>query len=205
MGAYKYINALNRKKQSDVLRFLRRIRCWELRHLPRIHRVSRPTNPDRARRLGYKAKQGFVIYSVRIHRGNRKVVARKGIVHRKPASQGIHKIKRAKSLQVIAEERVGKHCGTLRVLNSYFIAQDSTFRYFEVILVDPFHKAIRNDPKMNWICEGKQKRREARGLTTAGKKFRGLAGKGRRYNHARPGKHQNLKRRNTVQLKRYRS
>ncbi|KAL7714911.1 Ribosomal protein L15 [Entamoeba marina] len=189
MGAYKYINALNRKKQSDVLRFLRRIRCWELRHLPRIHRVSRPTNPDRARRLGYKAKQGFVIYSVRIHRGNRKVVARK----------------RAKSLQVIAEERVGKHCGTLRVLNSYFIAQDSTFRYFEVILVDPFHKAIRNDPKMNWICEGKQKRREARGLTTAGKKFRGLAGKGRRYNHARPGKHQNLKRRNTVQLKRYRS
>ena len=204
MGAYKYINALNRKKQSDVLRFLRRIRCWELRHLPRIHRVSRPTNPDRARRLGYKPKQGFVIYSVRIHRGNRKIMARGGVVNRKPANQGIHKIKRSKSLQAIAEQRVGKHCGSLRVLNSYYIAEDSTYRYFEVILVDPFCKAIRNDPHMNWICADKQKRREARGLTTAGKKSRGLAGKGRRYNHARPGAHANLKLKNLVQLKRYR-
>nr|BAN39497.1 60S ribosomal protein L15, putative [Entamoeba histolytica] len=205
MGAYKYINALNRKKQSDVLRFLRRIRCWELRHLPRIHRVARPTNPERARRLGYKPKSGFVIYSVRIHRGNRKVSARKGIVHRKPACQGIHKIKRVKSLQAIAEQRVGKHCGALRVLNSYFIGQDSTYRFFEVILVDPFNAAIRNDPKMNWICADKQKRREARGLTSAAKKSRGFTGKGGRYNKIGAGARGNLKRRNLLQLKRYRS
>ena len=205
MGAYKYINAINRKKQSDLLRFLRRIRCWELRHLPRIHRVPQPTNPERARRLGYKTKAGYVIYSVRIHRGNRKVSARKGIVHRKPANQGIHKIKRRRSLQSIAEQRVGKHCGGLRVLNSYFIGQDSTYRFFEVILVDPHNAQIRNDPKINWICADKQKRREARGLTHAGKKSRGFSGKGRRYNKVGAGKRGNLKRRNLLQLKRYRS
>ncbi len=62
MGAYKYLEELWRKKQSDVMRFLLRVRAWEYRQLPSIHRASRPTRPDKARRLGYKAKQGFVIY-----------------------------------------------------------------------------------------------------------------------------------------------
>lgn len=56
-GAYKYIEELWRKKQSDVLRFLLRVRCWEFRQLPGIVRVTRPSRPDKARRLGYKAKQ----------------------------------------------------------------------------------------------------------------------------------------------------
>lgn len=56
-GAYKYVSELWRKKQSDVMRFLQRVRCWEYRQLPSIVRVTRPTRPDRARRLGYKAKQ----------------------------------------------------------------------------------------------------------------------------------------------------
>jgi ribosomal protein L15E len=30
-----------------------------------IHRASRPSRPDKARRLGYKAKQGYVIYRVK--------------------------------------------------------------------------------------------------------------------------------------------
>merc|ERR1712096_156039 len=56
MGAYKYLQELYKKKQSDLLRFLFRIRCWQLRHLAAIHRASRPTRPDKARRLGYKAR-----------------------------------------------------------------------------------------------------------------------------------------------------
>jgi len=28
----------------------------------------------------------------------------------------------------------------LRVLNSYWVAQDSTYKYYEVILMDPSHK-----------------------------------------------------------------
>lgn len=40
--------------------------------LPVVHRASRPSRPDKARRLGYKAKQGYVIYRVRVRRGGRK-------------------------------------------------------------------------------------------------------------------------------------
>lgn len=55
----QYVEELWRKKQSDVLRFLLRVRCWEFRQLPGIVRLSRPSRPDKARRLGYKAKQGL--------------------------------------------------------------------------------------------------------------------------------------------------
>lgn len=58
MGAYKYIQELYRKKQSDVLRFLLRVRVWQYRQLTKLHRAPRPSRPDKARRLGYRAKQG---------------------------------------------------------------------------------------------------------------------------------------------------
>jgi len=73
MGAYKYIQELWRKKQSDVMRFLLRVRCWQYRQLSALHRAPRPTRPDKARRLGYKAKQGYVIYRIRVGRGGRRI------------------------------------------------------------------------------------------------------------------------------------
>merc|ERR1712187_460429 len=60
MGAYKYMNEIWRKKQSETMRYLQRIRVWQYRNLNAIHRASRPTRPEKARRLGYKATQGFV-------------------------------------------------------------------------------------------------------------------------------------------------
>jgi hypothetical protein len=33
MGAHKYLEELQKKKQSDVMRFLLRVRCWEVRHI----------------------------------------------------------------------------------------------------------------------------------------------------------------------------
>lgn len=36
MGALKYVEELQKKKQSDVLRFLLRVRCWEVRQSPDI-------------------------------------------------------------------------------------------------------------------------------------------------------------------------
>ena len=71
-GAFKYLQEIWRKKQSDTVRFLLRVRCWEYRQLPVIHRASRPSRPEKARNLGYKSKQGFVIYRVRVRRGSRK-------------------------------------------------------------------------------------------------------------------------------------
>jgi ribosomal protein L15E len=56
-GAYKFVSELWRRKQSDVMRFVQRVRCWEYRQQPAIVRITRPTRPDRARRLGFKAKQ----------------------------------------------------------------------------------------------------------------------------------------------------
>jgi hypothetical protein len=65
----------------------------------------------------------------------------------------VNQLKYQRSLKSTAEERVGRRCANLRVLNSYWINQDSTYKYYEVILVDPQHKAIRRDPRINWIVK----------------------------------------------------
>jgi len=195
---------LYKKKQSDVLRFLLRVRCWEYRQLPVVHRATKPSRPDKARRLGYKSKQGYVIYRVRVRRGGRKRPNPKGIVYGKPKHQGINQIKWRRNLRSKAEERVAKRCGNLRVLNSYWINQDSTYKYYEIILIDPSHAAIRNDPRINWMCKPVMKHREQRGLTAAGRKGRGLTGKGHEATKARPSRRATWKRNNTLSLRRYR-
>ncbi|XP_035845926.1 uncharacterized protein LOC110943821 [Helianthus annuus] len=81
---------------------------------------------------------------------------------------------------------------------------NSTYKYFEVILVDPAHAAIRNDPRINWIYNPLHKHRELRGLTSAGKKYRGLRGKGHLNHKARPSRRATWKRNNTLSLRRYR-
>nr|CAI9694928.1 unnamed protein product [Rangifer tarandus platyrhynchus] len=94
MGAYKYIEELWRKKQSDVMRFLLRVRCWQYRQLSALHRAPRPTRPAKARRLGYKAKQGYAIYRVRVLRGGRKRRVPKGATYGKP----VHHVSTSSSL-----------------------------------------------------------------------------------------------------------
>jgi large subunit ribosomal protein L15e len=201
---YKYQQELWRKKQSDVMRFLLRVRCWQYRQLAAVHRASRPTRPDKARRLGYKSKQGWVIYRVRIRRGGRKKPVPKGQVYGKPKSVGINQLKNQRSLQAVAEERVGRKCRALRVLNSYWVGQDSTYKFFEVICADPNHKAIRRDPDIQWIVNPVHKHREMRGLTSANRKSRGL-GKGHGYSKTIGGSRRaNWKRRNTYEMHRKR-
>ena len=82
---------LYKHKQSDVLRFLLRVRCWEYRQLNVIHRATRPSRPDKARRLGYKAKQGYVIYRIRVRRGGRKRPVPKGATYGKPVPSQANK------------------------------------------------------------------------------------------------------------------
>ncbi|MEJ1276701.1 hypothetical protein NN561_007610 [Cricetulus griseus] len=102
------------------------------------------------------------------------------------------------------KERAGRHCGALRVLNSYWVGEDSTYKFFEVILIDPFHKAIRRNPDTQWITKPVHKHREMRGLTSAGRKSRGL-GKGHKFHHTIGGSRRAAwRRRNTLQLHRYR-
>jgi len=205
MGAYKYMQELWRKKQSDVMHFLLRIRCWQFRQFNVVHRTPRPTRPEKARRLGYKNKQGFVVYRIRVRRGGRKRQVSKGATYGKPKNHGVNQLKPKRNHQAIAEERVGRRVArALRVLGSYWVAQDSTFKYYEVICIDPYHKAIRRDAKINWITKPVHKHRENRGLTSAGKKHRGL-GRGRGYSKVTgSSRRQNWRRRNTLQLHRKR-
>lgn len=175
MSASKYLREIHRKKQSDTMSYLLKIRVWEYRQRGAVHKVSHPTYSERAHKLGYKAKQGFTIYRVRVKRGCRKRAYNNGNTRGKPSNSGIYQRKPSLSLQTQGEMRVGKRCANMRVLNSYWVGQDGVFKYFEVILVDPMHKRIREDPKINWICNGVMKHRECRGLTSSGKRSRGLS------------------------------
>ena len=127
-----------------MLRFLQRIRVWEYRQ-PLPSAEDRTDETDKARRLGYK--QSFVIYRARVRRGGRKRPVRKGIVNGKPVHCGITVEVCEKS--VCRGER--REDAALRVLNSYWLNQDSVYKYYEVIMVDPMHKA-RSDPRINWIA-----------------------------------------------------
>merc|ERR1712224_1190907 len=87
---------------------------------------------------------------------------------------GVNKQKATRNLKSNAEERVGRKLGELRVLNSYWVCNDASHVWYECIMVDPYHKAIRDDPRINWICKNVHKHRELKGLTSAGTKGRGL-------------------------------
>ncbi|MBI2076179.1 MAG: 50S ribosomal protein L15e [Candidatus Aenigmarchaeota archaeon] len=144
-----------------------KVRKWSRE--PVVNRVERPSRLKRARSLGYRAKQGYVIARTRIGKGGRKrPTIRKG---RKPSKSGIF-FTTEQSLQAIAEKRVARKFPNMEVLNSYYVGESGTHRYYEVILADPNHPAIRADPKINWV--GGQRKRVFRGLTSAGKKSRGL-------------------------------
>jgi large subunit ribosomal protein L15e len=147
-------------------------------------RIEHPTRLDRARKLGYKAKQGFIVVRGRVRKGSlRKRQIRKG---RRAKRKGITKITAGKSLQRIAEERAAKKYPNLEVLNSYWVGMDGLHEWFEIILVDPHHSVIKADKTINWICSNKHKKRVFRGLTAAGKAGRGLNWKGKGVEKCRP-------------------
>jgi large subunit ribosomal protein L15e len=73
-----------------------------------------------------------------------------------------------------------------------------------VIMVDPMHPVIRRDPRINWIVRAVHKRRETRGLTSAGRMHKGLRKKGHRSSKARPSRRVAYKRHNQIKLWRFR-
>lgn len=143
MGAYKYMSeAWKKREKTDLNRYLRQAAiAW--RRDRAIKRLNFPTRLDRARSVGYRRKQGFVLARVRVRKGGaRKKRPPSG---RRPKALGVTKFTRGKSLKEIAEERVAKKYPNLSVLNSYYVWEDGTSRWFEVVLVDPDHPAIKKD------------------------------------------------------------
>jgi large subunit ribosomal protein L15e len=188
---YKYIAEEWAKPEKSFVEELMRQRLIEWRQQHTVTRIERPTRLDRARKLGYKAKQGFVMVRVRVRRGGmHKLRPKSG---RRPKRMGVAKFKPAKSIRLIGEERVARKFPNLEVLNSYWVGEDGRSKWFEVILVDPNHPVIKTDKDINWITEKQHRSRALRSLTSAGKKVRSLRRKGRGAEKFRPSKRKGAK------------
>ncbi len=157
MGAYRYIaQTLQKQYKERNEAFRAKVIAW--RKGDAIVKVERPSNLIRARRLGYKAKQGYVVARVRIDKGRR--TRRKPRGGRKQKSNYLF-VQPQLSHQAIAEQRANRRYRNMEVLNSYWIGEDGNFKYFEVILADPAKPSVNVSSA---IRQGKA----FRGLTSAG-------------------------------------
>jgi len=166
MSLYKYVREVWKKPKNSMPELLRQ-RLIEWRKGNSTVRIERPTRIDRARSLGYKAKQGFIIVRQRVIKGSHKrPMPKKG-----RRSKRYHSRKNLDlSYQTISEQRANKKYPNCEVLNSYFLAKDGRYYWYEVILIDRAHPVIKADKNIRWIC--KEKGRVNRGLTSSAKKSR---------------------------------
>lgn len=184
--AYKYIAKAWKKPNESFVKELMWHRAIIWRKEDAITRIERPTRLDRARNLGYKAKQGIVLARVRVRRsGFRKTRPTGG---RRQKRLGVNKIKLSKNMRLIAEERAARKFPNLEVLNSYWVWEDGRFKWYEIIMVDP---AILPDHPI-----ADQTGRAFRGITSAGREVRGLRHRGLGAEKFRPSRNAVVKRRN---------
>lgn len=181
---YGHIRDAWKNPDRTYVHELRWHRLQEWRREPSVQRIEKPTRLDRARSLGYKAKQGIVLARTGVRRGS----ARKSryIRGRRTKRMGMAKITRGKSIQRIAEERTARRFPNLAILNSYWVGEDGKHKWYEVIMADPHHPVIKNDPNLNWVCNPSQKGRVFRGKTSAGIKGRGQRKRGKGTEKTRP-------------------
>lgn len=143
-----------------------RIQDW--RREPTITKLEKPTNPVRAKELGYKAKKGFSLARVTETRGSG--LHRRPKKGRRPKRMGTTKKKRGKSLQVQAEEKASSKFANLVVMNSYLVGEDGNKKFYEVIMADPEHPNVKKDKEANWVNQKNQRNRAQRNKTSAGRK-----------------------------------
>ena len=183
-SAYAYIRDAWKDPDNTYVRELRWERLQEWRREGSVTRIERPTRIDRARSLGYKAKQGIVVARVQVRRGSLR--KSRYIRGRRTQRMGKNKITAGKSIQWIAEERAGRKFPNMEVLNSYWVGEDGKLKWYEVILIDPSHPVIKSDKNLNWICNNTHKGRAQRGKTSAGRKGRGMMTRGTGTEKTRP-------------------
>jgi len=180
---YRHIGMMYERRESALKEIIRE-RLIQWRKEPATSRTDKPTRIDRARQLGYRAKQGFVIIRQRVTRGSRRKP--RPIRGRKPRKMGTVKITAGRSRQWIAEERAASKYPNMRILGSYYVAEDGKNLWYEIVFVDPAHPVIKADRRINWICDDVQKGRVFRGLSPSGKTSRGLRKRGRGAEKLRP-------------------
>jgi large subunit ribosomal protein L15e len=135
------------KSKSDELKS----KGMDLRRRHTIERLERPTRLDRARRLGYKAKQGFIIVRIKVGRGGMRRSKPSG--GRRPKHAGILRMKANVNMRQISENRVANKFPNLKVLNSYFVYKDGKHAWYEVILIDPSHPSVKSDRDVGKIVK----------------------------------------------------
>jgi large subunit ribosomal protein L15e len=168
MSSYKHIRStIISQYQERPPEYRERLRVWSAEGT--AVRVARPTNLSRARKLGYKAKQGVIIVRVKVSKGKSKRRMPSG--GRKPSKSGKY-YTRSKGMQAIAEERATKKFTNTEVLNSYFVGDSGTHEYYEVIMLDRDSPVVKADPSYSRVIAGKN--RAVRGLTASGRRHRGL-------------------------------
>lgn len=168
MSLYKQVRDLWKKPHMNEL-WRERLLAW--RNEPVTLRIERPTRIDRARSLGYKAKTGYVVIRQRVMSGG----------HTRPQIKGGRRSKRfgtrlnlRKNYQQIAEERTQRKFRNLVMLNSYWVAKDGKYFWFEIILVDPDHPVIKADKRLTWLQDKKNRSRAFHGQSSAGRRGRGI-------------------------------
>lgn len=147
---YKYLKEAWKRPEKSYIHEVMRERVIRWRRQPVTVRIEKPTRLDRARSLGYKAKKGFVVVRTRVRRGRRNKIRPK--LGRRQKRMGVKKFTPAKSIRLIAEERVARKYPNLEVLNSYWVWQDGQNKWFEVILVNPTSPSIKSDKEVGWIA-----------------------------------------------------
>ena len=171
---YGYVrDAWKKPADSGVKKLLwERMQTW--RRQGAVVRVERPTRIDRARSLGYKAKQGIIVVRASVHRGGRR--KSRYVRGRRTNRMGMRKTTMKQNLQGIAEQRAADRYPNMEVLNSYWVGEDGRKKYYEVILVDRAAPAVLADKNLAWVAN--EKGRVYRGKTSAGRRGRGLQNRG---------------------------
>lgn len=131
MGSFKYIhgNEMSLYKNEDRKKEL----LQEARNQPIIKRIDGPTKLAKAKSVGYRAKQGYIIVRVRVSKGD---FRRPRANHaRRPSKSGIY-YKLAISKENIARNRALKVFKNMDVVGSYFLIEDGKNKWFEIVMLD---------------------------------------------------------------------
>ena len=112
-----------------------------------VMRIDKPSRIQRARRLGYKAKQGIIVVRMRVGTGGMRKQRPTG--GRRPKHLGVLRIKADDDMKTVAERRVLERYPNMKLLGSYYIYKDGKHYWFEVILADPSHPRIAQDKELN--------------------------------------------------------
>ncbi len=142
MSLYRHIGrawqSIYKQKEGNIL-----ARAVQFRKEPTMLRVERPTRLDRARMLGYKAKQGVAVVRIKVSRGGMR--RKRPSSGRRPKHMGVLKIKSSVSAQRVAERRVGDRYPNMRVLGSYLVWKDGKHVWFECVVIDPTNHSVQSD------------------------------------------------------------